>query len=109
MRFTIRDVLWLTVVVGLSVALATGYLAYRRRLAAWEEERLGWALCVWQLGPDRAKASGEELVIKAPGDWCVLTFDPSGKRTLSPGPAWRFGDKRTVQILETKIDTLKRK
>jgi hypothetical protein len=102
-RFTIRDVLWLTVVVGLSLSLSTGYLAYRRQLAAWEEERFEWLHCVADASSQLAKASGEAVVIKAPRDKCVLTVHETGKMTLSPGSAWRFRDARIAYHAVQKL------
>ena len=61
-RFTIRDVLWLTVVVGLSTGL---WLEHRQASALREQLQRAW----WWHGPGARTGLAQEV------DWSVLGAD----------------------------------
>ena len=66
-RFTIRDVLWLTVVVGLGLGWASERAADSRRSAAWEQERLEWLNSAGKVASKLAKEKGEVIYVETPG------------------------------------------
>jgi hypothetical protein len=79
-RFTIRDVLWLTVVAGLLISLAISNIGRIRATEECEREKTHLEQCLVDAARNWAKEKGETVAIDAGG--YIIEATPSGQIRL---------------------------